>query len=353
MTKHMFAGASTPVGFVDFFDNIMPLEGAKNRIYLKGSSGSGKSTFMKKVAAKFEGLGVYTEAFHCSNDAESLDAIAFRGIGLCIIDATMPHSHDPEVPIAVDRLIDFAQFIDKGLVERYGDELKSLLITKRLLTKGASDHLKALGHIYNLENTLGGKVQDKRAIRKLAKELLDGIDAKEHSSSRGHERKLFLSAITPDGFVSFADSYFSDCTVYSIASEAKAGSIALAGIRDEALSCGMHIESFHNPFSPKELEYLHLPQAGAVFAAAGNRFGYRGKATKLVDISGCFNDKVLGHTKSDDVLGTKFDELLDSAVQAMYKSREAHIKIEKIYASTMDFKRANAVTEKIIEGLLP
>ena len=90
MTRHLFAGAMTPTGFVDFFDHIMPIQKATRRYYIKGASGSGKSTFIKNMAAKYIADGHYVELFHCSNDWESLDGMGVPGLGLSIMDATAP-----------------------------------------------------------------------------------------------------------------------------------------------------------------------------------------------------------------------------------------------------------------------
>ena len=116
MSRHMFAGVSSPAGFIDHFDHIMPLETARKRYFLKGSSGSGKSTFMKKVVAKLELAGYETELFHCSNDAKSLDAVAVQSLRLCLVDATAPHSRDPYIPGSPDNIFDFASFLTYALL---------------------------------------------------------------------------------------------------------------------------------------------------------------------------------------------------------------------------------------------
>ncbi len=50
--KHIFAGNNTAVGFYSYFDYLFNPE-ELDRIYiLKGGPGVGKSSFMKKFAAK-------------------------------------------------------------------------------------------------------------------------------------------------------------------------------------------------------------------------------------------------------------------------------------------------------------
>lgn len=280
MTRHMFAGAATPVGFVDFFDYIMPLERAKRRYFLKGASGSGKSTFMKVLAAKLADAGCLTEIFHCANDAQSLDAVGVWDRGLCFLDATLPHSRDPQIPGAIDIIIDFARFIDGEKVSRSLDEIKSLLGQKKML------YDKAMGHFAAV---FGAKEPPMDFLEK--------------------ERKLFLSAITPDGPVSFAEDFFGNCAVQTTSQE------QIKKIRSEAASAGLLMESFYSPLRPSRIEYLFLPSEGEVYA-------------------------------DEEEIWANHDGI-DEIVAQMNFARTCHLKIEKIYVAAMDFRAVDKMTEGI------
>ena len=372
MSKRMFAGASTPVGFVDLFDNILPTSEAQVRLFLKGSSGSGKSTFMKKVAAEFETLGYEVERFHCANDAESLDSIAVSAVGLCIMDATFPHAHDPQITIAIDKMPDFARFIDEQKLEPYLDELKSLAIAKKVSSKYVDMCLAAIGSFYGLENRDFEGVLDAHAVQMLAKKYIDDLSIYIESGAIGHERKLFLSAITPDGYVSFADSHFKGCKVYGVSCDmiGVGKSIFLEELKNLAISYGVNVTSFYNPFSPEQIEHLYFPEASVAFASvgsfasglsasglsagrlsAGRRFGYGGKVDVEVDINACVRKEAVGFISKLSVDCDLFDKMFDNAVNAMYNARLLHIRTEEIYASTMNFDGLNAFCEMLIEGL--
>jgi hypothetical protein len=295
MTKHFFAAANTPMGFVNFFEHIMPLEKAKTRYFLKGSSGSGKSTFIKKIAAEFEAMGVSIEKFHCANDPNSLDALAVPDRGLCIIDATAPHSCDPEIPVAVDKIIDFAKFLDEKKISRHIDELNSLLREKKQLREKVAEHLTACENNFLAEEN-----------RDTDKWLKYFNQHGTRSSSVTH-RKLFLSAITPDGFVSFAENYFKDCEVYHFCEPSE--------LKDKARACGINTESFCCPVAPQRLDYLHLPDL------------------KIAFTGGFF----------------KPSSAIAAVVESMRLARAHHAKIEEIYASAMNFEKVSRIAEKIIQ----
>ena len=71
MSRHFFFGTNTPDGFFSYLSHIA--QAGERTICLKGASGCGKSTFMRRTAAAFEARDCKTEYFFCSNDPGSLD----------------------------------------------------------------------------------------------------------------------------------------------------------------------------------------------------------------------------------------------------------------------------------------
>ncbi|MCL2224749.1 MAG: hypothetical protein FWB96_07270 [Defluviitaleaceae bacterium] len=310
MIKHMFAGAITPNGFVDFFSHIMPAEKAKTRYLLKGSSGSGKSTFMKKIAAEFEAAGIATEHFHCSNDPESLDALAVPQNGLCITDATAPHSHDPQFPAVIDKIIDFANFLDAQKLAPHLNELKSLTHAKKLQNEKTAAYLAAAGILYLAENKASDSATEKHHLHEHVTEWLKRLSIHNTFEPFGTDRKLFLSAVTPDGYVNFAADYFADCKLQCLFQKfGTASHCFLAELKNRVNAAGFNTESFHNPIAPERLDYLHLPQLKIAFSAT------------------------TGNLPSAE----PFNAVLSAAINSMRQSKIHHAKLEEIYANAMDF----------------
>ena len=268
----MFAGAITPMGFVDYFSNIMPLENAQRRYFIKGSSGAGKSTFIKEIAQLVEEAGHEVTRFYCSNDASSLDGMACPVLGLGIIDATRPHMCDPEMPGAVDEIIDFGAFLDREKLLPYKAELLTLLNMKKTYTEQAFSHM--------------ARVEIRGGVKKIP-----GIPS------------YFLSAVTPDGYVSFADGYFTGCQMHTTGWEA-------------LLERGARAINFCSPFAPEQLDYLYFPDQGIAFELGGEIPPVR------------------------------------EVVQAMYNARQWHMKLEEIYGRAMDFDKLQPLGERIIKEIL-
>lgn len=85
MKKEFFAGASTPKGFFTYLPSVLPDMQTGFRYDIKGSSGSGKSTMMRRIAAVMRENGVETEYLHCASDPSSLDGLIFPKLQLARI----------------------------------------------------------------------------------------------------------------------------------------------------------------------------------------------------------------------------------------------------------------------------
>lgn len=136
---HRFFGAATAGGNT----NYIPLltKDLKLRFFIKGRPGTGKSTFLKKIAEAAISRGFNTEIYHCSLDSNSLDMVVVRDLEMCIFDSTAPHEYFPERD--GDEIIDiYSLCVTPGTDEKYEKELNELNDGYRLKIKLASDYLK-------------------------------------------------------------------------------------------------------------------------------------------------------------------------------------------------------------------
>ena len=88
-----FCAANSGEGFLSFFDTLLD-EKNQNVYYIKGGPGSGKSTLLKEIASRADDA----ELVLCSGDPASLDGVILPEQQAVIIEATVPHSHEPRYP---------------------------------------------------------------------------------------------------------------------------------------------------------------------------------------------------------------------------------------------------------------
>lgn len=90
-----FLGANAPTGFYSLYSELIRPETARAIYILKGGPGCGKSTLMRRVAARMEGEGQETEYILCSGDPDSLDALLLPQLNVALVDGTAPHGIAP------------------------------------------------------------------------------------------------------------------------------------------------------------------------------------------------------------------------------------------------------------------
>ncbi|WP_198507798.1 PRK06851 family protein [Bacillus sp. FJAT-45037] len=118
--KHRFLGAATPVGAVDFVQNLT--EDILDRYFIKGRAGSGKSTMLKKIARAGEERGFDVEVYHCGFDPNSLDMVIIREKSIAIFDSTAPHEYFPERD--GDHIVDvYERCINEGTDETFAEDI--------------------------------------------------------------------------------------------------------------------------------------------------------------------------------------------------------------------------------------
>ena len=146
-----FFGGSTKDGYVNLIDDLT--RGIKNRYFIKGRPGTGKSTFMKEVANEAEKHGLDVIVYKCSFDPDSLDMVVVPHGEFCVFDSTAPHEMFPTK--AGDRVLDF--YKESGLVgvdEKYKKILDEISAEYRLRLNEGNEHLK-------LSAVLGTELENK------------------------------------------------------------------------------------------------------------------------------------------------------------------------------------------------
>ena len=108
-----FLASNSCDGFISYFDTCFdPKDGWKSYI-IKGGPGTGKSSFMKKIAKRAEEEGYSVHRCPCSSAPDSLDAVVIPKLKVSVLDGTAPHVIDPKYPGAVENILNFGDFWNK------------------------------------------------------------------------------------------------------------------------------------------------------------------------------------------------------------------------------------------------
>ncbi len=168
---HRFFGSATILGSVDYVQNLS--YGLK-RYFIKGRPGTGKSTFLKKLARAAQERGFHVECYHCSFDPKSLDMVAVRELSFCIFDSTAPHEYFPTKP--EDEIIDFyAAAVQSGTDETYKEELLTISKAYKTHIKEAVKHLNEANTALETAEHSAQNQWDEERLRKIQYNLLQKL----------------------------------------------------------------------------------------------------------------------------------------------------------------------------------
>ena len=347
-----FLGANTPKGFVSFFDELYNPYDNTDAYIIKGGPGTGKSTFMKRIAEEADKRGLCTERVYCSSDPSSLDALIIPEISFSICDGTAPHVMEPRFPGVSENIINLGQFWNVKKLREKSDEIKRLFFENSLCHRRSSKYLAAAGQIDLHTRTLAEKYINTDKIDSFCTRLINRELKGSKNSETGRKSRRFISAITPRGNVILADTVKNLCPrVIGIDDRyGIAASLITERIGEGAVKNGYDVIYCNCPMRSDESEHLLIPEKGLAIirtnGAAGEipcdrvvhagRFMYEGiKDSRLVLK---FNEKIK-------------QELINESVSCLKKAKTIHDELEKNYIEAMDFDALGDFCSSFISNL--
>ncbi|MBP2654680.1 MAG: hypothetical protein H6Q73_2249 [Firmicutes bacterium] len=351
--RHLFPGGNTPQGFFSYYNYIIPVDA--NRIFiLKGGPGTGKSTFMRKIGEAMISQGHDVEFHHCSSDNKSLDGLVIPDLQVAFIDGTAPHIVDPKNPGCVDEIIHLGDFWDeKGIVPHK----KTIIDYNAEISRNfqrAYRLLNAAKSIYDDIAAINSSALDIAEANRVAEELIEKIFAGVNTRGAGKVRKLFASAITPDGPVNYLESsVWNQKSCYVINGNPGTGkSTIVQKVISMAVVRGLDVEVFYCPLDPMKPEHLVIPSLDVAVTTSNMPHVYNivMKAAGTIEMNQYLNSTVI--KKSEDAIAYDeevFLELFIKSVACIKQSKELHDQLEAYYIPNMDFQAIQNLWQRTYE----
>ena len=333
MGQCYFSGSNSGEGFHNYFDGVVPVWARLTRYFMiKGGPGVGKSTLMKRVAAKAEEAGEEVERFYCSGDPDSLDAVRLVKRGIVFADATSPHTMDPQFPGAVEEIVNLGEHIDRTRIIRYRDAVESLTRKNKECYRRGYAFLRAAKALEEERYREIADCVEKEKLVKQGKEMAERIGKEEERQSR----RLFLDALSCKGRVSFAKDLCEGNRVYRVIGAEKDVVTDLLA-RQLVLDCK---ELFCSPLRPRSINHM-LCREQELFLTCENGTG----GTVLVAEE--FLKKKC-HPSAEQFYA-EARRLEEEAMQCLSQCKKMHDELEDIYKECVDFVTVSERTEKLLE----
>ncbi len=328
--KHYFLSANTSEGFYNFFDYSLDVSKKGYTYVLKGGSGTGKSTLMRKVGEYFEELGERVEYFHCSSDVSSLDGIRIVDRNVAVLDGTSPHVREANIAGVDSKIINLGDSISDEVRSKRAD-IEKLVNLKKKNYALVYSALKAAGRVYKLNYELEDQI--KKPSKNLVEKILNQLNL-ENLGGMGSKRQLFRTVMFEDGEINF-DKTNSYSKLLKIKAGITQGAQALEEVSNILQQKGYHVICFHDYLSPCHLESLLIEEVDTLIVRVPRdlRISSQSDVEILLD-----NDVIV-------------DTLLQEASMYLQKARDCHFKIENIYSKFVDFSAHQEITSEIIQDI--
>ena len=360
--RHYFPGNNTPLGFFSYYKHILGQREANKIVCIKGGPGTGKSTFMNRIAEYFASMDEDIDYLHCSADENSLDGIVLKDRRIAVIDGTSPHITDPVTPGAVDKIVNLGEFWDEDAIAVNKSEIIDLNEETSRWYRIAYNYLSAAKSVYrSLEEIYNDASEDSEIYKVVADIVGSEYGDLDISLKPGKRKKFFASAITGDGVVNYITSLLGDMKrVYMIDSPVGYSNSSFMEIVTEgAIYRGLDVEAYYCPMCPEEkIEHIVIPELKTAFVTM-NRYhdiqpweipapDESGQEIILIDMEDYMN--ILNIGKNSELiqsLNEEYDILLNKSVKHLSLARDTHLMVEKMYIPNMNFTQLSDMRDKL------
>lgn len=354
--RHVFPGGNTPAGFYSYYRYIL-LQDAASRIFVvKGGPGVGKSTFMRKIGEAMGEAGHPVEYMHCSSDPGSLDGLVIPGLRAALIDGTAPHVVDPQNPGAVDEIVNLGQYWSLSGIKEHRGEIVETNAAVGVLFERAYRYLGAAKMVYDDRNAIYARCTDITGAYAELEKLMPLFTGRPRGARPGRERRLFASAITPEGFVNYLGSLLRGYKdVYKLKGDGPLPNAFLKAAAEEAARRGLDTEGYYCPMEPGgKLEHLLIPELSLAFTAPNAYHDApRDVECRTIDF-GRYMDRAAAGRESEalQTASAHLGSLLREAVEALHRAKQMHDRMETYYIPHMDFKAINMLRQEILKRIV-
>ncbi len=346
--KHFFASMNTESGFKNCFDKIFDPTKLSSLYIIKGGSGTGKSTLMKKIARHFDGEGKDVEAFLCSADTNSYDGIIIDS-KTAVIDGTSPHTTDPVFSGAVDEIIDLGVCLDTELLRKSKEEIISLVEKKKAAYKNAFSFLSAGCKMRHTVGNIAGKNINEDKMLGAIKRFFKQNNLK---GDVWHEKIRLITSITHQGEVSFDTFEKMSDKILCITNAHGCEGIFFSKFLDEVKSCGLEAVLSLSPYKDGDVNGIYLPRFKTCLVLEKGDEDTYDTRYKMFNLERFIDKNVLSENRAKLRFASKCSaSLINEASLAFLEAKQEHEKLEEIYKTAVDFDKVGDIGRSLIDKI--
>ena len=338
VTNRYFLAANGFSGFRSGFGTVLSSEKIKRLYIIKGGSGVGKSTLMRRISSHFADTGYAVEEILCSSDPASLDGVVIKSGGgdILLIDGTSPHEYDMKYPAVRDFTVDLSKHIDEEAIECEKEKVIFLIKQKKKHYDFAYKNLHLAGIAYETIMDIAKPYAKLHDISKLAKKLFPN-----RYESCAEIKHALYSAFCRVGLVSLDtnDKIFERTYYFEQGYKTQ---ILFSMLISEIKTRSLTITVFPSPLSEDIIDGFSV-DGKTLFKACEGAATY--KAECYFNTFDDCEDKMIRS------LYEIYNTALTAAEEAMKGAFENHTALEEIYGAHMNFEKNTHLSDELIEKI--
>lgn len=350
--RTFFLGANTQNGFHSLYSEFAA--GPNDFLHIiKAGPGTGKSTFMRRIAQAARERGYQVESILCSGDPDSLDGIFIPALHIGWADGTAPHAIDPRFFGASGAYVDLGQFCNTGALRSRREEIEAVTVHYKAYYKQAYGFLRAAGAVRSA--TAPGLVtaDTAAAVEKRAAAAARREFGSRHGSTSGKAVRRFVSALTCQGQVALAETVRALCPrMILLENQCGLADSFLQTVLEYGLQAGAQAIVCPDPLCPEQTEAVLFPGQGLGFLAAAKR--WKPLPTERTIHLDALSDQTAFRTCRTELRENEKLQaaLLDRAAAALQNAKDLHDQLERIYRPWLNTAALDSFTGQTIDRWL-
>ena len=344
----LFAAANNKKGFVSFYGDIFANSKIERRYIVKGGPGTGKSSFLQRVAAHAESGGYSVEYYRCSSDPSSLDGIIIDG-RISVIDGTAPHSEDTSLAGARDELVDLGAFWNSHKLFQSRRFIEALSAEKREYYAQAYRFLSACGTYFDINSSMTDRmIKKEKLIASVHRSIknIEELAGNIKNNGKGSALAGLRASVGMSGCVCLDSYERAALRLHVVDDFYKMGHLYLSAIINECIARGYSLRVSYNPIEISCPDAVCILNTGDCFVIGAND-----------DIKAYSRINMKRFASADEIRTIReewrsneraYNSALSSACECLARAGDSHFKLEKIYIDAMDFDAQNKFCEAFL-----
>ena len=345
--RYVFTSSHTSSGFHTFISDLS--QGIKNIYVLKGSAGTGKSSFIRQLGESVVQLGYEVELW-----ISALDPVSPEGLYIPQLDAAVVNgSLLPMTAILgggeSGEIINLDDFLDITATDSRQGEIMELARRVEKQSNKAYNILKKTVAMKNQIRQSYAKHLNMGKVQQVAEQI-----GNEIFNVPEREKHYFAGAVTADGVIDYVDELSGDCRKRYLLTgpEGSGRSTIIRELAAQAREQGHALEFYHSGLDCEDITMLIIRDLQTALINAGNIEIIKKPWDTVIYMGICLDDYALN---SDDLGNTEafrsYANQMQQAQKILEGVQDSLQGLKKIYARNVNFKLINQKREEILGEL--